>query len=424
MEESNYLEVHRNFRYRIYPTDQQIVLLEKHFFSSNQAWNKSLALKINDIDKNSQLPKDDRIYLKDAEIEKAVNLDLKQRGLSFNTGVVQGVLKNQKKAFQQFFQKKGKSDSIGFPTFALSNEAQQSFPFKNQGISWTTDYLKIMKQKIKWDFHRELPIDAETNKPAKLNGLVIKRFADGKYFAILNLSYKIDPSNIVHGRECALDMNIENIGFKDSDGKSELIPLPDFSKSKYSKKYKTLQQQLSRRYKKKNFSKNTKRAQKKLNKINRKIVNQKENFFHHLSKELTNNYDRITIEDLQIAKMKESKSTSLNRKISDSSWNSLIQKLHYKAEMQNVIIRKIHPAYTSQRCSKCGHISKNNRKTQSVFLCEHCQHTENADLNSPQNMLDYDKWSLEQKTLIAQWNHIEQSESLEDLETSIRSPIL
>lgn len=421
MEESNYLEVHRNFRYQIYPTDQQTVLLEKHFFSSNQAWNKSLAIKISDLEQNKDLPSEDRVYQTDKEIEKAVNLDLKQRGLVFNTGIVQAVLKDQKKSLMQFFKKKGQSDATGFPRFALSNQAQQSFPFKNQRVSWTNDYLKILNKKIKWDFHREIPIDAETNKPAKLNGLIIKRFADGNYFVILNLSYKIDPSNIVHGRECALDMNIENIGFKDSDGIGKLIPLPNFSKSKYSKKYKTLQQQLSRRYKKKNFSKNTKKLQKQLNKKHRKIVNQKENFFHHLSKELTNNYDRITIEDLKIKKMKESKSTSLNRKISDSSWNSLIQKLSYKAEMQNVIIRTIHPAYTSQRCSQCGFIHKDNRKTQSVFLCGKCSYTEHADLNSPQNMLDYDNWSLEQKTLIAQWNYNGQSKSLPVLETSIRS---
>jgi len=409
MENLNYIEVHRNFRYRFYPTNQQIILLEKHFFSANQAWNKSLALKIEDFKQNKDLPPANRIYKKDSEIEKAVNLDLKQRGLSFNTGIVQAVLKNQKQSFQQFFKKKGKSDAVGFPTFALSNPIQQSFPFKNQGVSWNDKYFKILKNKFLWEFHREIPIDVETNKPAKLNGLVIKRFADGTYYVILNLSYKINPSNIVHGRECALDMNVENIGFKDSDGLGKLIPLPDFSKSKYSQKYKKLQAQLSRRHKKRNFSKNTKRNQKKLNKITRKIVNKKENFFHILSKELTNNYDRITIEDLKITKMKESKSTSLNRKISDSSWNSLNQKLHYKAEMQNVIIRKIHPAYTSQRCNQCGFIHKDNRKTQSVFSCLKCSYTENADLNSPQNMLDYDNWSLEQKAMIALWKFKDKS---------------
>ena len=102
--------------------------------------------------------------------------------------------------------------------------------------------------------------------------------------------------------------------------------------------------------------------------------------------------------------MKESKSQRLNRLISDVSWNSLIQKLKYKSEMKNKIIREIDPAFTSQRCFKCGHISKNNRKSQSDFNCKNCGYTTNADLNAADNLLDYHQWSLEQKTLISFWN--------------------
>ena len=54
--------------------------------------------------------------------------------------------------------------------------------------------------------------------------------------------------------------------------------------------------------------------------------------------------------------MKESQMTHLNRLISEVSWNSLIQKLTYKSEMKNKIIREIDPAFTSQRCFKSGNI--------------------------------------------------------------------
>ena len=42
----------------------------------------------------------------------------------------------------------------------------------------------------------------------------------------------------------------------------------------------------------------------------------------------------------------------------------------------------VNPAYTSQRCSHCGHVSADNRQTQSAFACVACGHAENADTNA------------------------------------------
>ena len=98
--------------------------------------------------------------------------------------------------------------------------------------------------------------------------------------------------------------------------------------------------------------------------------------------------------------MKESSSTRLNRSISDVSWNSLITKIKYKAEAKNVIVREVNPAYSSQRCNRCGYISPINRKSQSDFHCQKCDNIDNADLNASKNILHYDNWSLEQK---ARW---------------------
>lgn len=48
---------------------------------------------------------------------------------------------------------------------------------------------------------------------------------------------------------------------------------------------------------------------------------------------------------------------------------------------------QIPAAYTSQTCYKCGHCEKDNRKSQSKFVCLKCHHSENADLNAAQNIL-------------------------------------
>ena len=394
------MQIHRNYKYRLYPNKKQIDLLNRHFFSSNQAWNFMLDFKIKEINNQSSLTKNNRKYTNFKDLYVHTKVDLKSRNISFNTGVIQDKMRALDSTLKLYYTKK--SEGQGFPKFKTSKGIEQSFVIRNQATSWTSSHLKIFKSPIKWDFHRPIPVDA------KFNGGVVKRESDGKYYVILNLTIDEEYQDLHTNVECGLDLNVKNIAISSTDDISRFISLKDFSKSKYSSQFRKLQTQLSRRYLKKNFSKNTARLQLKQNKIQRKIKNQKEDQYHKISNDLTNNFDRITIEKLDIKKMKESQKTHLNRLISEISWNSVIQKLKYKSEMKNKIIREIDPAFTSQRCFKCGHISKNNRKSQSDFSCLNCKHTENADINASKNILWYDKWSLEQTALISIWK----SESL------------
>jgi putative transposase len=48
--------------------------------------------------------------------------------------------------------------------------------------------------------------------------------------------------------------------------------------------------------------------------------------------------------------------------------------------------QKINPAYTGQRCSACGHVASQNRKSQAVFACTACGYTGNADVNAAKNI--------------------------------------
>lgn len=47
----------------------------------------------------------------------------------------------------------------------------------------------------------------------------------------------------------------------------------------------------------------------------------------------------------------------------------------------------INPAYTSQRCSACGHVDRGNRESQAVFHCRACGFECNADVNAARNIL-------------------------------------
>jgi len=115
-----------------------------------------------------------------------------------------------------------------------------------------------------------------------------------------------------------------------------------------------------------------------------------------LSTDLAGRFDVIRVEDLRITQMTRSaKGTidkpgtsvrakaGLNREILASGWGILVQRLEQKAPGR---VEKIYPAFTSQRCSACGHVADGNRKSQAVFACTACRYTANADVNAAQNI--------------------------------------
>ncbi|HWQ36944.1 MAG TPA: transposase [Blastocatellia bacterium] len=57
-------------------------------------------------------------------------------------------------------------------------------------------------------------------------------------------------------------------------------------------------------------------------------------------------------------------------------------KLEYKARLAGVAVIIVDPRNTSRECSRCGHISKSNRRSQSKFQCQACGMSRNADTNA------------------------------------------
>jgi putative transposase len=107
-------------------------------------------------------------------------------------------------------------------------------------------------------------------------------------------------------------------------------------------------------------------------------------------------FDVIRVEDLNIAGMtRTAKGTlaepgrnvaakaGLNREILRSGWGLLVRRLEDKAAGR---VQKINPAYTSQRCSACGHTARESRKSQALFLCVSCGYACNADVNAARNI--------------------------------------
>jgi transposase len=107
-------------------------------------------------------------------------------------------------------------------------------------------------------------------------------------------------------------------------------------------------------------------------------------------------FDVIRVEDLQITDMTRSaKGTrenpgrnvrakaGLNRGILGSGWGLLVCRLEDKAPGR---VEKIRPAFTSQRCSACGHVDAKSRESQARFVCTACGFALHADVNAARNI--------------------------------------
>jgi putative transposase len=114
------------------------------------------------------------------------------------------------------------------------------------------------------------------------------------------------------------------------------------------------------------------------------------------STDIARRFDLIKVEDLRIKNMTRSAKgtlekpgrsvrgkTGLNREILRSGWGLLVSRLEDKAPGR---VEKISPAFTSQRCSACGHVDANSRESQARFACTACGYACNADVNAARNI--------------------------------------
>ena len=130
-----------------------------------------------------------------------------------------------------------------------------------------------------------------------------------------------------------------------------------------------------------------------LNKLQRKGARKRDNATHQASRKLADTAHTVVVEDLNTKGMTKSakgtveapgkQKSGLNRAILASGWGSLERKLAYKAGA----LLKVDPAYTSQTCSRCGHVHRDNRPSQAVFACGACGFRANADHNAAVNIL-------------------------------------
>jgi IS605 OrfB family transposase len=119
-------------------------------------------------------------------------------------------------------------------------------------------------------------------------------------------------------------------------------------------------------------------------KLEAEVARQRDYDLHVATSRITDDYGIIILEDITPQFMIANK--HLARRAANAAWAKFKQMLTYKAEEKGCTIVYVNPAYTSQTCSVCGCINKENRVSQSRFVCQDCGYTDNADVNAAKNI--------------------------------------
>lgn len=296
---------------------------------------------------------------------------------------LQQALRDLDTAYQNFFsgrsgypspRKKGKNDRFRFP-IALPVER----------TSKTTGRIKLPK--LGWVTFR-----GWYALPQKIRNVTVSLRAGQWYAAVQWERETREPPPRVHA-PVGVDMGVAVFA---SLSNGDTLSSQNFGKKALGKLARA-QRALAR---KKKGSANRRKALHKLRTLHHHVLNARKDFLHKASTTLAKNHGIVVMEELKTASMSASaKGTSdtpgknvkaksgLNRSILDQGWHMFKTFLGYKLADRGGHLALVHPAYTSQICSCCGHKDAQSRRSQERFVCTACGHAENADINAAKNIL-------------------------------------
>ena len=365
------------FKYRIYPTKTQIQLIEKHFGSTRFLYNYFLDYRQKEYAKGNKAT-----YMstqsKLTEIKKFKEFEwLNECG----SQSLQMALRELDNSYQRFFKQLG-----GYPNFKSKKNNHQSFTApQNIKIENNKTYLpKFTKDGIKTKFHREIP------KDAILKQATISRTNNQYFISILVDDNIPTPKPIKAKNAVGLDVGTETLITT-----SDYVKYPNLRHTKkYEQKLKKLQKALSKKQHSRKKGDTTPKSNnylkqlKKVQKIHTKIYNSRKDYLHKISNEITNQYDIICLESLNVKGMVKNK--RLSKSISDAAWGEFMRQLEYKATWKGKTIIKISKWFpSSQICSNCGTSTGKKPLHVRKFVCPHCNTSHDRDVNASINIRNY-----------------------------------
>ncbi len=368
---------------RLYPNKEQKQLINKTFGSCRLVYNLLLDAKIKAYECGDKLS----AYELKKRLVPMKNVDGGEFLKEVDSTALQNSVLKIDVAYKNFFRRVKQGGAVGFPKFKSKHNSYQSYQTSTATIK--NNRLKLPKiGEIKTKFHR-----GTVN--GKIKTVTVSCEAN-QYFASINYEDGLEEEiGFNNGKSIGIDVGVKVFAYT-SDNKA-INPDRKHKLTKDISKMIKAQKSLSR---KKKGSKNRLKAKSKLAKAHLKIKNKRNDFLHKVSNKLSEN-QTIVVEDLKIKNMSKkakgsiaepnmraSAKSGLNRSILQQGWGKFFELLEYKLKRNGGELIKVNPKYTSQKCSECGYISKENRITQEKFICQECNYQVNADYNASINILN------------------------------------
>ncbi len=370
------------YKFRLEPTPEQSQRLRQLCGCARFVWNLGLAETKRILDSGEKLPSA-------FELNRMITVWKKMPEYAFlqdaYTDNLQQKLKDLHTAWKRCFDKKLAAKA---PVWKRKNDGRDSIRFVN-----FEKYCCLENRRVKlpsglgWMKFRQ-----SQRVNGKIKNATISQLA-GQWYISFQVEIETAEPHHTSTTIVGLDAGVAKLATL-SDG-TVFEPVNSFQKNQ--KKLARLQRQLSRKVK---FSNNWQKQKRKIQRLHSRIANIRRDYLHKVTTTVSKNHAMIVIEDLKVSNMSKSAAgtisqpgrnvrakSGLNRSILDQGWYEMRRQLEYKQLWRGGQVLAVPPAYTSQRCACCGHTAKENRLTQSKFVCRACGYTANADVNGARNIL-------------------------------------
>ena len=204
------------YKYRIYPTEEDRILLAKHFGCCRFLYNYFLAYRKEEYQKGNKVS----YYMTQKELTKMKALEKYSWLNEVASQSLQMAIQQLDDAYKKFFKQQG-----GYPNYKSKHSSKQSCSFpQNVKISENRVYLpKFIKNGIRVKFHRELPKEASIKQAT-----ITKK--NNKYYISISFDDNLPiPKPIIAQNSIGLDMGINSLIATSKDVKID--------NPRYTKKY-------------------------------------------------------------------------------------------------------------------------------------------------------------------------------------------